>query len=95
VISGGRIITGFKAGADGVYSTEVPGVVVLKPPHAVGHNAIRPRSGRWCYFENSFDLLDAPGEWHLDRRTGVMPALPTFGGCHLFPLFGGHCHVSE
>ena len=55
------------------------GVVVLKPPHAVGHDAIRPRSGRWCCFENSLDLLDAPGEWYLDRRTGVLSYRPLAG----------------
>ena len=55
------------------------GVVVLKPPHAVGHNAIRPNSGRWCYFENSLDLLDAPGEWYLDRHTGVLSYRPLVG----------------
>ena len=55
------------------------GIVVLKPPHAVGHNAIRPRAGRWCYFENSLDLLDAPGEWYLDRRTGVLSYRPLPG----------------
>ncbi|MFV1966285.1 MAG: right-handed parallel beta-helix repeat-containing protein [Pirellulaceae bacterium] len=55
------------------------GIVVLKPPHAVGHDAIRPRSGRWCYLENSPDLLDAPGEWYLDRRTGVLSYRPLLG----------------
>ncbi len=55
------------------------GLVVLKPPHAVGHDAIRPGPGRWCYFENSLDLLDAPGEWYLDRRTGVLSYRPLAG----------------
>lgn len=55
------------------------GIVVLKPPHAVGHSAICPRSGRWCYFENSLDLLDAPGEWYLDRRTGTLSYRPLAG----------------
>lgn len=55
------------------------GLVVLKPPHAKGHDAIRPRTGRWCYFENSLDLLDSPGEWYLDRRTGLLSYLPLDG----------------
>ncbi len=55
------------------------GTVVLRPPHAVGHEAIRPRAGRWCYFENSLDMLDTPGEWYLDRRTGVLSYLPVAG----------------
>ncbi len=24
------------------------------------------------FVENSLDLLDAPGEWYLDRKTGVL-----------------------
>ena len=55
------------------------GLVVLKPPHAVGHDAIRPRSGRWCYFENALEMLDAPSEWYLDCRTGVLSYLPLAG----------------
>ena len=55
------------------------GVAVLAPPHAVGHSAIRPGKGRWCYFENARELLDRPGEWYLDRRTGVLSYWPLPG----------------
>ena len=48
------------------------GVVVLAPPHALGHEAIRPGPGRWCFFENAPEMLDQPGEWYLDRRAGQL-----------------------
>ena len=52
------------------------GVVVLAPPHAQGHSAIRPGPGRWCCFENAPQMLDQPGEWYLDRRTGLLSYWP-------------------
>lgn len=52
------------------------GVVVLAPPHAQGHRAIRPGPGRWCCFENAREMLDQPGEWYLDRRTGLLSYWP-------------------
>lgn len=30
------------------------------------------RSGRWFYAENVLPELDSPGEWYLDRETGVL-----------------------
>lgn len=55
------------------------GVVTLAPPHSEGHEAIRPGPGRWCYFENAREMLDQPGEWYLDRNTGVLSYLPRAG----------------
>ncbi len=55
------------------------GVVVLAPPHAQGHQAIRPGPGRWCYFENAPEMLDQPGEWYLDRKTGTLSYWPLEG----------------
>jgi hypothetical protein len=55
------------------------GVVVLAPPHAQGHEAIRPGPGRWCHFENAPEMLDQPGEWYLDRTTGVLSYWPLAG----------------
>jgi len=55
------------------------GVVVLAPPHAVGHNAIRPGPGRWCCFENAPEMLDQSGEWCLDRTTGKLSYWPLDG----------------
>jgi hypothetical protein len=52
------------------------GVVVLAPPHAQGHEAIRPGPGRWCHFENAPELLDQPGEWYLHRPTGTLRYWP-------------------
>lgn len=55
------------------------GVVVLAPPHAQGHDAIRPGPGRWCHFENAPELLDQPGEWYLDRPSGTLRYWPLPG----------------
>jgi hypothetical protein len=55
------------------------GVVVLAPPHAQGHDAIRPGPGRWCHFEGAPELLDQPGEWYLDRPTGTLRYWPLAG----------------
>ena len=55
------------------------GVVTLKPPHAVGHQAIRPRAGRWCYFEGAPEMLDQPGEWVFDPKTAVLRYRPLPG----------------
>ena len=41
-------------------------MVVLAPPHAVGHRAIFPKAGRWCHVENAPELLDqwiSPGRY--------------------------------
>ena len=58
---------------------EQSGIVVLAPPHAVGHSAIRPGPGRWCCFENAPEMLDQPGEWYLDRKTGLLSYWPLPG----------------
>src|ERR1017187_7053040 len=38
-----------------------------------------PRPGLACYFENAIEMLDEPGEWHLDRKTGVLSYWPRPG----------------
>ena len=58
---------------------EKSGLVVLAPPHSSGHSAIRPGPGRWCYFENALEMLDQPGEWYLDRSSGVLHYWPRPG----------------
>jgi len=55
------------------------GVVVLAPPHAQGHSAIRPGPGRWCCFESAPEMLDQPGEWYLNRKTGLLSYWPLAG----------------
>lgn len=45
-------------------------------PHRVPHDAIAPGEGRWYYIENALEFLDQPGEWYLDRPTGVLSYLP-------------------
>lgn len=55
------------------------GVVVLAPPHAQGHDAIRPGPGRWCHFIGAPEMLDQPGEWCLDRPSGTLHYRPLPG----------------
>jgi len=55
------------------------GLVTLSPPHFLGHPAIRPMAGMACYVENAIEFLDQPGEWYLDRRTGVLNYWPVEG----------------
>ena len=57
----------------------VANLVVLAPPHQHGPAYIFPSAGRWYYFENARELLDQPGEWHLDRTTGVLSYWPRKG----------------
>ena len=58
---------------------EQTGVVTLRPPHVKGSAGNRARKGMWCWFENSPDFLDVPGEWYLDRAGGVLSYLPHAG----------------
>ena len=55
------------------------GLVTLRPPHVKYFGGNRPRKGGGCFFENSIDFLDSPGEWYLDRATGVLNYWPPKG----------------
>lgn len=47
-------------------------VISLAPPqHSYGY-----RKGQWYYALNALCELDAPGEWYLDRETGVLYFYP-------------------
>ncbi len=35
-----------------------------------------PYAGKACYLENALEMLDRPGEWYLDRQTGVLSYWP-------------------
>lgn len=59
---------------------------ILPPPHQwppkvlpgeyqIGH----PLPPYACYFENALELLDQPGEWYLDRQTGILSYWPRAG----------------
>jgi Concanavalin A-like lectin/glucanases superfamily/GH141 insertion domain/Right handed beta helix region len=52
--------------------------IVLQPPHVplAGHPWNRPTAGKWCVLENAIEFLDHPGEWYLDRTTGVLTYWP-------------------
>ncbi len=57
----------------------------LPPPHAWPHgmpnvyNISFPNREYDCYFENALEMLDEPGEWYLDRQTGVLSYWPREG----------------
>ncbi|MFP4057437.1 MAG: right-handed parallel beta-helix repeat-containing protein [Candidatus Brocadiia bacterium] len=55
------------------------GVAQMAGPHARPHRAMAPRQGRWCYLENAAEFLDQPGEWYLDRASGVLSYWPRPG----------------
>jgi hypothetical protein len=57
----------------------------LPPPHGWPHsmsgeyNISFPSRNYACYFENALEMLDQPGEWYLDRHTGVLSYWPRPG----------------
>jgi len=55
------------------------GVAQMLGPHARPHDAIAAGGGRWFYLENAAEFLDQPGEWYLDRQTGVLTYWPRPG----------------
>ncbi len=55
------------------------GTFTMAPPHRKTIPWNQPRKGRWCTLENSPDFLDQPGEWYLDRRSGVLRYRPRPG----------------
>ncbi|HUT09800.1 MAG TPA: right-handed parallel beta-helix repeat-containing protein [Thermoguttaceae bacterium] len=55
------------------------GLVTLKGPHVKYFGGNRPRPGGGCFFENSPEMLDVPGEWYLDRDSGVLTYWPLDG----------------
>jgi hypothetical protein len=38
-----------------------------------------PFAGKPCYLENALEMLDQPGEWYLDRQTGLLHYRPRPG----------------
>lgn len=55
---------------------EKSGVLTLAPSHVLPLEWNAPRRGRWCFFENAREFLDAPGEWYLDHQTGIVSYWP-------------------
>ena len=54
--------------------------VLQIPPSLPGFYLIgRPEAGQTCYLENAFEFLDSPGEWYLDRASGVLYYSPLPG----------------
>jgi len=58
--------------------TEKHTIEVAPPYHSYGY-----RAGKWYYAFNLLSEIDAPGEWYLNRKTGVLyfwPPQPPRGG---------------
>ena len=53
--------------------------ITLQPPHVKAHDANRPYANNACYLEDALEMLDSPGEWYLDRATGVLSYWPLPG----------------
>lgn len=58
----------------------------LSPPHQWNPRSFGtewklsvPSEGKACYLENALEMLDQPGEWYLDRQTGVLFYWPRSG----------------
>jgi hypothetical protein len=67
------------------YINEADNTFTLPPPHMWPHglpgeyNISFPSAAYSCYFENAIEMLDQPGEWYLDRRTGTLSYWPREG----------------
>ncbi len=55
------------------------GVAHMAGPHGTPHDAMMPGAGRFFYLENAIEFLDQPGEWYLDRQTGILSYWPLPG----------------
>jgi hypothetical protein len=55
------------------------GAAEMAGPHAAPHEAMAPAAGRWFYLENAVEMLDRPGEWYLDRQSGIVTYWPLPG----------------
>jgi hypothetical protein len=60
--------------------------IALSPPHRWNSRVFTndwslslPAAGKACYLENALEMLDQPGEWYLDRNTGVLSYWPRDG----------------
>ena len=60
---------------------EAAGTIALQGPHIPVdvHPWNRPAAGKGFYLENAREFLDQPGEWYLDRATGVLTYWPRQG----------------
>jgi hypothetical protein len=65
---------------------EIDQTFTLAPPHRWNPRAFIndwylsiPFAGKPCYLENALEMLDQPGEWYLDRQTGVLTYWPCAG----------------
>jgi hypothetical protein len=60
-------------------SDPVTGQATIAGPYKVPHPALLAQRGVACFFENALEELDEPGEWYLDRESGVLHYRPRAG----------------
>ena len=69
-------------------------VIALEQPyHRYGY-----RAGQWYYAYNLLSEIDTPGEWYLDRETGILyfwPPGPVDNGQALVSVIDSHLEISN
>jgi len=53
--------------------------ITLTPPHLSPIRWNTPKKGRYCYLENAVEMLDEPGEWYLNSKSGLLSYWPLEG----------------
>lgn len=76
-----------EGGRKRLQSVDVDGQkLVVAPPHRWNSKVFgndwhlsAPTAGKPCYVENALEMLDQPGEWYLDRKSGTLSYWPLAG----------------
>jgi len=61
------------------YADPATSTIITELPHLGSSGMEEPGIGTACYLENARAFLDQPGEWYLDRSTGVLTYWPGSG----------------
>jgi len=59
------------------FADPITSTLVLEPPYLPTYEL--PSAGSECYLENARSFLDQPGEWYLDRTSGILSYWPHAG----------------
>ncbi len=55
-----------------IVSSTVDSITTLYPAGSIGHETLEPAAGDLAHLEHHPDFIDLPGEWHLNRTTGIL-----------------------
>ena len=61
------------------YADPVTSTIITELPHLGSSGMEEPGIGTSCYLENARAFLDQPGEWYLDRVSGILSYWPRAG----------------